>query len=199
METLQAEQLNGNKQTLNGEDIESFKNKLRGDLISLHSETYEQTRLVWNGLIDKRPALIVRCIGTGDVVEAVNFARENDLLVAVRSGGHNVAGNAVCEAGLVIDCSAMKGIHVDPDERTARVQPGADWGDLDKETQLHGLVTPGGQVSITGVAGLTLGGGMGWLRRKWGLSCDNLLSAEIVTADGQVLTASKNENKDLFW
>jgi len=123
--------------------------------------------------------------------------RENNVLIAVRGGGHNVGESAVCDAGLVIDCSKMKGIHVDPEARTARMQPGADWGDLDKETQLHGLVTPGGQVSITGVVGLILGGGMGYLRRKWGLSCDNLLSVDIVTADGKVLTASEDKNSGL--
>ena len=199
MEILQAVTTDGENTTLDEEATQAFAEKLRGDLLHAGHDGYEEARLVWNGLIDKRPALIARCIGTGDVIDAVNFARENDLLVAIRGGGHNVAGNAVCDAGLVIDCSLMKGIQVDPVERTAHVQPGADWGDLDKETQLHGLVTPGGQVSMTGVAGLTLGGGMGYLRRKWGLSCDNLLSAEIVTADGQVLTANENEHPDLFW
>ncbi len=199
MERITAEQLNGGSQTLSEEEIEEFKNQLRGDLITSQSENYEEARSVWNGLIDKHPALIARCISTGDVVDAINFARENDLLVSVRGGGHNVAGNAVCDKGMVIDCSLMKGIKVDPVARTAHVQPGVDWGDLDKETQLHGLVAPGGQVSMTGVAGLTLGGGMGYLRRKWGLSCDNLLSVEVVTADGQVITASEDENEELFW
>ena len=199
MKTLQAVTTSGKNTTLDEEATQAFGEKLRGELLHASHDGYEEARLVWNGLIDKRPALIARCIGTADVVDAIHFARENDLLVAVRSGGHNVAGNAVCDAGLVIDLSLMRGIEVDPAEHIARVQPGADWGDLDKETQLHGLVTPGGQVSITGVAGLTLGGGMGYLRRKWGLSCDNLLSVEIVTADGQVLTASEEENEDLFW
>lgn len=199
METLQAVTTRGENTTLDEEATQAFAEKLRGDLLHAGQDGYEEARLVWNGLIDKRPALIARCIGTGDVVDAVNFARENDLLLAVRGGGHNVAGNAVCDAGLVIDCSLMRGVQVDPAERTAHVQPGADWGDLDKETQLHGLVTAGGQVSMTGVAGLTLGGGMGYLRRKWGLSCDNLLSVEIVTADGQVINASEHEYPDLFW
>lgn len=184
---------------LDQESLEKLNNKIRGELITSQSNNYDEARSVWNGLIDKHPALIVRCQGTGDVVDAVNFAKDNELLVAVRGGGHNVAGNAVCDGGMVIDLSEMRGIHVDPESRTARVQPGADWGDVDKETQLHGLVTPGGQVSMTGVAGLTLGGGMGYLRRKWGLSCDNLLSAEIVTADGEIITASEDENEDLFW
>lgn len=185
--------------TIDKEKIEDLESRIRGEVITSHSKFYDEARSVWNGLIDKRPALIVQCLNTGDVLDAVNFARQNNLLISVRSGGHNVAGNSVCDEGLVIDLSSMKGIYVDPASRTARVQPGADWGDLDKETQLHGLVTPGGQVSMTGVAGLTLGGGMGYLRRKWGLSCDNVLSAEIVTAEGEVITANKNQNEDLFW
>jgi FAD/FMN-containing dehydrogenase len=179
--------------------IERFKSSLRGELIQPDDESYEEARKLWNGLIEKRPALIARCIGASDVIESVNFARENDLLLAVRGGGHNVAGNALCEGGLVIDLSPMKAVRVDPVKRTARVQPGANWGDVDKETQIHGLVTPGGEVSTTGVAGFTLGGGMGLLRRKWGLACDNLISVEIVTADGQALTASETEHPDLFW
>jgi len=199
LKMIEAITLDKEKVTLKKEKLEDLNTRIRGDLITSQSRTYEGARSVWNGLIDKRPALIVQCRNTSDVVSSVNFAHENNLLISVRSGGHNVAGNAVCDKGLVIDLSSMKGIYVDPDERTARVQPGADWGDLDRETQLHGLVTPGGQVSMTGVAGLTLGGGMGYLRRKWGLSCDNLLSVEVVTADGRVITASENENEDLFW
>ena len=179
--------------------VESLRAGLRGELIQPSDKTYEEARLVWNGLIDKRPALIARCLGAGDVVDSVNFARENDLLLAVRGGGHNVAGNAVCDGGLVIDLSLMKAVQVEPVEHTARVQPGTNWGDVDKETQLYGLVTPGGQISTTGVAGFTLGGGMGFLRRKWGLACDNLISVEIVTADGQILRASETEHPDLFW
>jgi FAD/FMN-containing dehydrogenase len=150
-------------------------------------------------MIDRRPALIVRCSGPADVIHAVNFARANNLLVSVRGGGHNAAGNAVCDGGIVIDLSRMKGVQVDLDRRTARVQGGVTWGELDHETQVFGLATPGGVVSTTGVAGLTLGGGLGWLRRKHGLSCDNLLSADVVTADGRFLTASPTENSDLFW
>ena len=179
--------------------IEKFESSLRGELIRPYAAGYEDARKLWNGLIDKRPALIARCIGIDDVIDSVNFARENDLLLAVRGGGHNVAGNALCDGGLVIDLSLMKAVQVDPASQTARVQPGANWGDVDKETQIHGLVTPGGEVSTTGVAGFTLGGGMGLLRRKWGLACDNLLSVEIVTADGQVLTASETKHPDLFW
>ena len=160
---------------------------------------YEEARLLWNGLIDKRPALIARCAGVADVIDSVNFARENDSLVAVRGGGHNVAGNAVCDGGLVIDLSPMKGIRVDSERRTVRAEGGATLGDIDRETQVFGLATPLGVVSETGIAGLTLGGGIGWLRRKYGLSSDNLASVDVVTADGRFLTASETENEDLFW
>ena len=172
---------------------------LRGDLIRPEDRRYDEARAVWNGMIDRRPALIVRCAGTADVVAAVNFAREHGLLLSVRGGGHNVAGNAVNDGGLVIDLSAMRGVFVDPKRRTARVQGGATWGDVDRETQLFGLATPGGQVSTTGVAGLTLHGGLGVLHRKFGLTIDNLLEVEIVTADGRVRTASHTQHPDLFW
>lgn len=172
---------------------------IRGSVIQPGDADFDGARSVWNAMIDRRPALIARCAGTADVVEAVRFARERGLELAVRGGGHNVAGSAVCDDGLVIDLSLMRGIQVDPGKRVARVQSGATWGDLNHETQLHGLVTPGGEVSTTGVAGFTLAGGMGVIRRKWGLTCDNLLSVEIVTADGEVLTASTTEHPDLFW
>nr|WP_321168288.1 FAD-binding oxidoreductase [Halorubrum sp. JWXQ-INN 858] len=160
---------------------------------------YDDARAVWNGMIDKYPALIARCRGTADVIRAVDFARENGLRVAVRGGGHNVAGTAVCDDGLVIDLSEMRGVRVDPDERTAWVQGGATWADVDHETQAFGLATPGGVVSETGVAGLTLGGGIGHLRCEYGLTCDNLRSADVVTADGRYLTASADGNEELFW
>lgn len=179
--------------------VEQFKANLRGDLITPDDESYNNTRKIWNGMIDKRPALIVRSTGPVDVIEAVNFARDNNLLLAVRGGGHNIAGTALNDGGLVIDLSAMKGIHVDPKKRTVRAQPGVNWGDLDRETQVFGLATPGGIVSDTGIAGLTLGGGFGWLSRKYGLTADNLLSVDIVTADSRFLTASESENSDLFW
>jgi FAD/FMN-containing dehydrogenase len=150
-------------------------------------------------MIDRHPALIARCTGAADVVDAVRFARDRNLLLSVRGGGHNVTGSAVCDGGLMIDLSPMDGVHVDPSQRTARVQGGAAWHMVDRETQLFGLATPSGYVSTTGVAGLTLGGGFGHLRRKYGLSCDNLISVDIVTADGQVLTASEQEHPDLFW
>ncbi|UHQ98626.1 FAD-binding oxidoreductase (plasmid) [Natrinema zhouii] len=181
--------------------IERFEAEFHGDLIRAGSEDgdYDDARSVWNGMIDKRPTLIARCRGVGDVISAVDFARENDLLVAVRGGGHNVAGTAVCDDGLVIDLSKMRGVWIDPDARTAWVQAGATWADVDHETQTFGLATPGGAVSETGVAGLTLGGGIGHLRCKYGLSCDNLASVTLVTADGEYLTASEDENPDLFW
>ena len=172
---------------------------LRGPLLLPSDAGYEEARQVWNGLIDRRPALIARCAGAADVINAVKFARAYNVLVSVRGGGHNVAGNAVCDGGLMIDLSLMKGIHVDPKARTARAQGGATWGDLDQETQVFGLATPGGVVSTTGIAGLTLGGGLGWLRGKYGLSCDNLLAIDIVTADGQLRMASATENPELFW
>jgi len=179
--------------------VERFESRLRGQLLRPGDAGYEEARLIWNGVIDKRPALIARCAGVGDVIDSVNFARENDLLLAVRGGGHNVAGNAVCDGGLVIDLSPMKGIRVDPERRTARAEAGATLGDLDRETQVFGLATPLGVVTKTGIAGLTLGGGIGWLRRKHSLSSDNLVSVDVVTADGRFLTASEEENEDLFW
>ncbi len=186
-------------ETLDGTKTEEFSARLGGQLIRPGDPEYDNARRVWNAMSDKRPALIARCAGVADVIACVNFARENGLLVAVRGGGHNAAGNAVCDGGLVIDLSQMCRVHVDPKTRTARADGGVTWGDLDRETQAFGLATVGGTVSMTGIAGLTLGGGMGWLMRKHGLACDNLISAEVVTAEGQVVTASANENADLFW
>jgi FAD/FMN-containing dehydrogenase len=185
--------------TLPEEVIEAFVAGLRGSVVGPGDADYEEVRRVRNGLIDRRPGLIVRCSGTADVVAAVNFAREHDLLVSIRGGGHNVAGNAVNDDGLVIDLSEMRGVFVDPKARTARVQGGATWADVDRETQLFGLATTGGQVSSTGVAGFTLHGGMGTLHRTFGLALDNLRAVEIVTADGQVRTASAEFNPGLFW
>ena len=171
----------------------------RGRLISSSDADYDIARAVWNGAIERRPRLIARCIGTADVVAAVRFARDNDLEIAIRGGGHNVAGTAVCDDGIVIDLSAMRGVRIDPANRTAWVQGGALWGDVDHETQVHGLATTGGIVSHTGVAGLTLGGGVGWLMRKHGLTVDNLLAVDLVTADGERVRASANEHPELFW
>lgn len=181
------------------EALEAFRAGMRGAVLCPGDDGYDEARRIWNGMIDKRPRVIARCTGTADVIDAVNFARAHNLLVAVHGGGHGIAGHATCDDGMMIDLSPMKGIHVDPQRRTARAQGGVTWGDLDRETQVFGLATPGGIVSTTGIAGLTLGGGYGWLRRKHGLSCDNLLSVDVVTADGQVLTASETEHEDLFW
>jgi FAD/FMN-containing dehydrogenase len=179
--------------------IQDLQISVRGEIIQPGDPAYESARAVWNGMIDKHPALIVRCTGVADVISAVQFARSQQLPVAIRGGGHNVAGNAVCDDGLVIDLSRMKGIRVDPHSRRAQAQAGLTWGEFDRETQVFGLATTGGLVSTTGIAGLTLGGGIGWLMRAYGLTCDNLLAAEIVTADGQVRTASATDHPDLFW
>jgi FAD/FMN-containing dehydrogenase len=178
---------------------EEFKSNLRGELIGPDDEGYDVARKVYNGMINRRPRLIARCVDVADVITAVNFARENKLTLAVRGGGHNVAGLGTCDDGLVIDLSRMKGILVDPVKRSARVEGGCTWGDLDHATHAFGLAAPGGIISTTGIAGLTLGGGLGHLTRKCGLSCDNLISADVVTADGRFLTASADENEDLFW
>jgi len=192
--------LDGNTRTLDEAAVEALAARLRGPLLRPGVDGYESARQIWNGIFDRRPALIVRCVGTSDVVHAVNFARDHKLLTAVKGGGHNVAGNAVCDGGLMIDLSLMRRVHVDPRQRTARVDGGALLGDLDAETQLYGLaVSGGGIVSHTGVAGLTLGGGFGWISRRHGLAIDNLISAEVVTADGKLLTASADESPDLFW
>jgi FAD/FMN-containing dehydrogenase len=171
----------------------------RGDLITPDHHDYDGARAVWNGTVDRRPRLIARCSGTADVAAAVRFARDRDLEIAVRGGGHNVAGTAVCDDGIVIDLSAMRAVSVDPVERTALVQGGALWGDVDRETQAHGLATTGGIVGHTGVGGLSLGGGIGWLMRKHGLTVDNLVQAEMVTAEGDIVRASANDHPDLFW
>ncbi|MGA0609320.1 FAD-binding oxidoreductase [Caldimonas sp. KR1-144] len=178
-----------------GVQIDGF----RGRQICAGDADYDAARAVWNGAIDRRPRLIARCIGAADVVAAVCYARDHDLEIAIRGGGHNVAGTAVCDDGIVIDLSAMRAVQVDPVRRRAWVQGGALWGDVDHETQAHGLATTGGIVSHTGVAGLTLGGGVGWLMRKHGLTVDNLLAVDLVTAEGQRLRASEDEHTDLFW
>jgi FAD/FMN-containing dehydrogenase len=180
-------------------DLERLRDSIRGPVIDPDDEGYDAARAIWNGAIDRHPAGVARCTGVADVVAAVRFARERDLLVAVRSGGHGVGGHALCDGGLVIDLSPMKGIRVDPAARTARAEAGVLWGELDRETQLHGLATVGGIVTHTGIAGLTLGGGIGWLTRKHGATVDSLVSVDLVTAEGQLLTASAGENPDLFW
>jgi FAD/FMN-containing dehydrogenase len=185
--------------SIDPEQLDAFLAGFHGTIVRPGDSEYDQARIVRNGLINRHPAMIARCAGVADVIDAVNFAREHRLLLSVRGGGHNVAGNAVNDDGIVIDLSAMRAVHVDPIARTARAQGGATWGDLDRETQLYGLAAPGGVVSSTGIGGLTLHGGLGHLRRTHGLSLDNLLSVEIVTADGHVQRASTDENPDLFW
>ena len=187
------------KGSVDAEALEGFVAGIRGPVLRPGDDGYDEARAIWNGLIDRKPALIVRPTGAADVVDAVNFAREHNLLLSIKGGGHNVAGNAVNDDGLVIDLSQMNGVHVDPASRTVRAEGGATWGDCDRETQLHGLAVPGGVVSTTGIAGLTLHGGVGHLRRKYGLSIDSLRSVDIVTADGQLRRASATENEDLFW
>ena len=172
---------------------------LSGTLLTPDSPGYDEARTVWNAMIDRRPGLIVQCADANDVARAVRFARGHDLLVAVRGGGHNIAGNAVCDGGLMIDLSPMRSVRVDPAARTARVGAGATLGDVDRTTQGYGLATPLGVNSTTGIAGLTLGGGFGWLSRRLGLTIDHLLSAEVVTADGEIVRASAREHPDLFW
>ena len=185
--------------TMSEEALQAFKASQRGEVLQPGDAGYDVARRVHNAMIDKHPALIARCIGVADVIAAVNFARANNLLVAVRGGGHNVAGNAVCDEGIVIDLSGMRSIRVDPARRTVRAEPGVTYREFDRETQLFGLATPGGTISATGIAGLTLGGGFGWLSRQHGLACDNLLSVDMVLADGRFVTASAEEHADLFW
>ena len=178
--------------------VEEFQTSLRGPLLQPGDAGYDDARIVWNGMIDRRPALIARCAGVADVIQAVNFARDNHLLVSVRGGGHNITGYAVNDGGIVIDLSQMKSVHVDLAKSTARAEAGLTWGEYNHETQAFGLASTGGVVSTTGISGLSLGGGLGWLMSKHGLTCDTLLSADIVTADGKFLTTSPTENPDLF-
>lgn len=185
--------------TLDKEALAALQQAVRGRVAVAGSPDYEEARTVWNAMIDRRPAVAVRCAGAADVVRSIQFAREKDLVLAVRGGGHNIAGNAVCDGGLEIDLSPMKSVRIDPTRRVARVEPGVTLGDLDREAQAFGLATPMGINSTTGVGGLTLGGGFGWLSRSLGLSIDNLLSVDVVTAAGEVVTASESENADLFW
>jgi hypothetical protein len=187
------------KPAIDASQIEALKLDFRGPIILPGDANYDTARRIWNASIDKYPGAIACCSGAADVAAAVKFARANDLLVSVRGGGHNVAGRALCDDGLVIDLSAMKGVVVDPQSRTVRVQGGATLGDVDRETHAYGLAVPTGAISKTGIAGLTLGGGVGWLVRKHGLTCDNLVSCEVVTAEGQLVTASETVNPDLFW
>ena len=179
--------------------IADLSTRFSGVLLRPDESGYDDARKIHNGMIDRKPALIARCLGTADIVDAVKFARIHSLELSVRGGGHNVAGRAVCDGGLMLDLSLAKGIDVDPAGRTARAQGGVTWREFNRETQLHGLATTGGVISTTGIAGLTLGGGVGWLMAKYGLATDNLISAEAITASGDVLRADESENADLFW
>lgn len=189
----------GAETALEESTVDAFRASLRGEVLTPESAGYDEVRKIWNAMIDRRPALIVRCLGVADVMRAVDFARDKELRVAVRGGGHNIAGNALCDGGLLIDLSAMRSVRVDPEVCRAWVGPGATLADFDHEAQAFGLATPLGINSTTGVAGLTLGGGFGWLTRKYGMTVDNLVGAEVVTADGRRLRASAEHNADLFW
>jgi FAD/FMN-containing dehydrogenase len=189
----------GGTATLTATDLKTLQGRLAGSLLSPGSTAYEEARTIWNAMIDRHPALIVRCLTADDVVHAVQLAERHRLVLAVRAGGHNIAGNAVCDGGLMIDLSHMNKVTVDPPKKTARVEAGATLGDIDKATQAHGLAVPIGINSTTGIAGLTLGGGFGWLSRSLGLSIDNLQAAQVVTAAGMQLTVSASEHTDLFW
>jgi len=177
----------------------SLSEKIAGDVLAPNDSAYDTARSIWNAMIDRKPALIARCLNSRDVSAALTFAAAQDLPVSIRGGGHNVAGHAVCDDGLMIDLSGMRSVAVDAEARTARVAGGATWGDVDAASQAHRLVTPGGLVSDTGVAGLTLSGGIGWLRSRYGLCIDNMLGVEIVTADGEIRRANEQQNADLFW
>ena len=180
-------------------DVRAFERSFAGRVIRARDAEYDDARAVWNRMIDRRPALIARCANTDDVVRAVRFGRDHDLPISIRGGGHNVTGNAVVDGGLMIDLSAMKATRVDPARRVIVTDPGLTWKDFDLATLPFGLATTGGIISSTGVAGLTLGGGHGWLMRRHGLACDNLLSVRLITADGRLVTARADENPDLFW
>jgi FAD/FMN-containing dehydrogenase len=199
MPDYQVKMYTGTNARISAEMLDGLKGSIRGSILTPDTPGYDGVRAIWNAMIDRRPGLIVRCAGAADVVRAVRFAAEHKLLVAVRGAGHNIAGNAVCDGGMMIDLAPMKSVRIDRRGMTARVEPGVTLGELDRDTQAFGLATPLGINSTTGVAGLTLGGGFGWLTRKLGLTIDNLLSADVVTAAGELVGASPTENPDLFW
>ena len=199
MSEITIERRTGGKKAISGETIQALAQIMRGQLLQPGQEGYDSARTIWNAMIDKRPAIVARCAGVADVLRCVAFAREHDLLMGVRGGGHNIAGSALCEGGFQIDLSPMRSVRVDSRTRRALVEPGCTLGDFDHEAQAFGLATPVGINSTTGVAGLTLGGGFGWLSRKYGLSVDNLESADVITANGELVRASREQNPDLFW
>ena len=199
MNDMSLTNLNAGTTMISAAAIEALAGRLRGRVLNATDAAYDGARPIWNAMIDRRPGLIVQCAGAADVVHAVRFAAENRLLVAVRGGGHNIAGNAVCDGGLMIDLTPMKSVRVDQTTKRAWVEPGATLADVDRETQAFRLAVPTGINSTTGIAGLTLGGGFGWITRKFGLTIDNLLSADVVTASGELVRASPTEHRDLFW
>ncbi len=190
---------NGEALMVDSTALEKLRSSLRGALLFPGDDGYDKSRTVWNAMIDRRPGMVVRCSVVADIRKAISFAREQNLLTAIKGGGHNIAGNAVCDGGLLVDLSNMRSVTVDPAARVAQVEPGATLADFDRECQAFGLATPVGINSTTGLAGLTLGGGFGWLSRKYGMTVDNLIGADVITADGQLLHASDKENADLFW
>ncbi|MEW5917188.1 MAG: FAD-binding oxidoreductase [Gemmatimonadota bacterium] len=196
---MRARSIDGREIDIKDEAVEGLRARLRGPLVLPGGPAYEDSRTVWNAMIDRRPALVVRCLGTADVMAAVRFAVEHDLLLSIKGGGHNIAGLATADGALMLDLSLMRGVWVDTARNTARAQAGSLLGDIDRETQLHGLAAVLGFVSNTGIAGLTLGGGFGYLTRRWGWTADNVLGMELVTADGRLVRASSEENADLFW
>jgi FAD/FMN-containing dehydrogenase len=199
MTDIRLASIQGGTTVLGSDTLAALRETLRGNVCLPGEAGYDEARTIWNAMIDRHPGAVVRCKGAADIMRAVQFAREHRLLLAVRGGGHNIAGNAVCEGGLLIDLSPMRSVRVDPARRTAWVEPGVTLGEFDKEAQSFGLATPLGINSTTGVAGLTLGGGFGWLSRKFGLAADNLISADVVTAEGKLVHANATENQDLFW
>ena len=199
MAGLQIKTRNNGEITLQEETVQKFKESLRGELIRIGDAGYDDARSIWNAMIDRRPALIASCLGVADVMTCVNFARAHGVTLSIKSGGHNISGLAVCDGGLMLDMSRMRGVWVDPSTRTARAQGGCLLGDVDRDTQVHGLAAVLGFISNTGIAGLTLGGGFGYLTRRFGWTSDSILSMDVVTAGGSVVRASENENSDLFW
>jgi FAD/FMN-containing dehydrogenase len=199
MSTIKIAGLDGKPAEIATTSVEELQNSLRGDLLKPGDAGYDESRTIWNAMIDRKPALIAHCTGAADVSLAVKFASENSLLTSIRGGGHNIAGNAVCDDGFMIDLSLMKSVGIDPVAKKAHVGPGATLGDLDHESQAFGLATPVGINSTTGVAGLVLGGGFGWLSRKYGMTCDNLTAADVVLADGSMVRANEKDHPDLFW